>query len=103
MYTQEAAPVHSRLAARPAECQRGMQVLGGIVYGGHLTDTSDARVLMALLKSFVRPELLQEGHSFAMDAAYRRPDAGGLQSYRWRTWQTWQCLQAVLHAECIPE
>ena len=74
-----------KVAAKP-ECNAcGVQVLGGIVYGGRLTDAADTCVLMALLRSFVRPELLREGCSFASEAAYRRPDAGSLQSYRSRT------------------
>ena len=58
------------------------QVLGGIVYGGRITDTNDMHVLMALLRSSVRPALMEDGFAFASDPAYRRPAAGSLLSYR---------------------
>ncbi|KAK9840800.1 hypothetical protein WJX81_005500 [Elliptochloris bilobata] len=58
------------------------QVLGAIVYGGRIIDAADMHVLMALLRRFVRPALLDDGFSFASDPAYSRPPVGSLQSYR---------------------
>ena len=53
------------------------------MYGGRITDTADMHVLMALLRRFVRPELLDETFSFAPDPAYSCPPGGGLNSYRY--------------------
>ena len=59
-----------------------VQVLGSVVYGGRITDSLDMHVLLALLRSFVRPSLLEDGFAYASDPAYKRPAAGSLQSYR---------------------
>ena len=59
-----------------------VQVLGGIVYGGRITDTADVHVLVALLRRFLRPELMNDNFSFASDRVYSRPPVGSLQSYR---------------------
>ena len=58
-------------------------MLGGIVYGGRITDTADMHVLVALLRRFLRPELMDDKFSFASDQVYRRPPVGNLQSYRY--------------------
>ena len=58
-------------------------MLGGIVYGGRITDTADMHVLVAMLRRFVRPEVLDEKFSFALDPVYTRPPVGSLQSYRY--------------------
>lgn len=59
-----------------------VQVLGGVIYGGRITDWSDMRVLMALLRRFVGSALLEGGSAFALDTIYTRPAVGSLQSYR---------------------
>ena len=61
----------------------GVQVLGGIVYGGRITDAADMHVLVAMLRRFVGPELLVENFSFACDRVYSRPPVGSLKSYRY--------------------
>ena len=60
-----------------------VQVLGGIVYGGRITDAADMHVLVALLRRFLRPELMDDNFAFASDRAYSRPPVGSLQSYRY--------------------
>lgn len=60
-----------------------MQVLGGIVYGGRITDAADMHVLVALLRRFLRPELMDDRFSFASGSPYSRPPVGSLQAYRY--------------------
>ena len=47
---------------------------GEIVYGGRVTDDMDQRCLLSLLKTFYRPEALENGHKYSsLGVSYLSP------------------------------
>lgn len=59
-------------------------VIGQINYGGRVTDDLDRRCLMAVMRRFIAPQVLQPGHDFAgAGGRYVVPqDSGSVQHYR---------------------
>ena len=50
-------------------------VIGQIVYGGRVTDPWDRRTLLSLLQTYLRPEVIAEGH---LSGGYTVPSLEGL-------------------------
>lgn len=58
-----------------------LYVIGEINYGGRVTDSWDRRCLLAILRRFFRPELLDDSFTFSESGLYRAPSDGPLESY----------------------
>jgi dynein heavy chain len=58
-------------------------VIGQINYGGRVTDDLDRRCLMAIMRRFITPDVLQPRHAFTASGQYSVPaDSGSAQQYR---------------------
>jgi dynein heavy chain len=57
-------------------------VIGQINYGGRVTDDNDRRCLTAVLRQFLTPGVLEEGHTYTPSGTYYAPHEGGLEDYR---------------------
>ena len=57
-------------------------VTGHINYGGRVTDDQDRRCLLAILRKFYNPDVLESSFAFEPSGTYRVPSLGSLESYR---------------------
>lgn len=54
-------------------------MIGGVIYGGRVTDDWDRRCMNALLDKFVNQSVLQDGISFDSEENYKTPNLGTFQ------------------------
>lgn len=58
-------------------------VIGGINYGGRVTNDFDRRTLEATAQQYLSPAVMQPDASFTSSGRYTVPEDGPLEVYRW--------------------
>jgi dynein heavy chain len=52
-----------------------------INYGGRVTDANDKNLISCILRTYMRPEILEDGHKFSASGIYNTIPAGEKEDY----------------------
>ena len=52
-----------------------------INYGGRVTDDKDVRLITTIIKVYINPESLKDGHKFSASGIYKQPEANSIEQY----------------------